>query len=319
MLYKFYLAILTISALLIAECNAIPDSSRKLSRQEYIENYARLAIEEMNEYHIPASIILAQACLESSDGNSTLARISNNHFGIKCKSTWAGQTVTHDDDERNECFRKYDSPMESFRDHSRFLMESDRYQFLFNYDITDYRNWARGLKKAGYATDPSYPDRLIRIIEDFQLNELDRYYKGGINYAGIKRRGFNPGKGSSGISNSARRVYERNRSRAFYARPGDTYEKIAMEFDMKEWEIFKYNDCVKGSLPEENSIVYIRSKKGKAPRGNEYHLFREGESMWSIAQWYGVRLNALYRINKMKKSDEPFPGQKISLRKKVRK
>lgn len=316
MVFKNYLALLIISVLLISECSAFTDSYKKITRQEYIEHYARLAIEEMNEYHIPASIILAQACLESSDGNSTLARISNNHFGIKCKSGWTGQTVNHDDDERNECFRKYDSPIESFRDHSRFLIESDRYQFLFNYDIMDYKRWAFGLKEAGYATDPNYPDRLIKIIEDFQLNELDRYYNDGTNYISLKRKGFNFSKGNSF---STRNIYERNRSQAFYAKPGDTYEQIAKEFDLKEWEIFKYNDCTKGSQPEENSIVYIKSKRRKAPRGNEYHIFREGESMWSISQWYGVRLNILYRINRMKKTDEPFPGQRISLRKKVKK
>lgn len=319
MRHKIYLTLLTINLLFIAECKAIPDSYRKLTRQEYIEHYARLAIDEMNEFNIPASIILAQACLESSDGNSTLARISNNHFGIKCKAGWNGQTVNHDDDERNECFRKYDSPIESFRDHSRFLIESDRYQFLFAYEITDYKRWANGLKKAGYATDPNYPDRLIKIIEDFQLDELDRYYKNGTNYAGIKGRRSGLGKGLPGNAFSRRMVYERNGSRAFYAKPGDTYERIASEFGMEEWEIFKYNDCTKGSQPEENTIVYVKNKKRKAPRGNEYHIFREGESMWSIAQWYGVKLNSLYRINRMNKNDEPFPGQRISLRKKVKK
>jgi hypothetical protein len=309
MLNKIFVCLLTINVLLVAEGNASPDSFRKLTRQEYIDHFAQLAIEEMNEYGIPASITLAQACLESADGNSPLARMSNNHFGIKCKTGWTGQSVNYDDDERNECFRKYDSPIESFRDHSRFLNESARYRFLFNYDITDYKKWAHGLQKAGYATDPNYPARLIKIIEDFQLNELDLYFKRGVNYAEIKRRGY---------SNVTRPVYERNGSRAFYAKAGDTYEQIAQEFGIKEWEIFKYNDCVKGSRPAENSMVYIHGKRGKAPRGNEYHIFKEGESMWSIAQWYGVRLNALYRINKMKKGEVPQVGQRISLRKKVR-
>jgi hypothetical protein len=318
MLYKIFISILTITGLLISECNASPDSYRKLSRQEYIDHYAQIAIEEMNEYHIPASITLAQACLESADGNSPLARISNNHFGIKCKTGWIGQSVYYDDDDRNECFRKYNSPVESFRDHSRFLMESTRYQFLFNYDITDYKRWAHGLKKAGYATDPSYPDRLIKIIEDFQLNELDRYFKKGVNYATIKRNGSSVGREFSVNPYATRNVHERNGSRAFFAREGDTYERIAEEFSIKEWEIFKYNDCVKGSRPEENSIVYVHGKRGKAPRGNEYHIVREGETLWSIAQWYGVRLNALYRINRLKKGEEAKPGQRISLRKRVK-
>jgi hypothetical protein len=309
MTHRIFAISLIINVLLIEVCIASPDSFKKLSRQQYIDQFAQIAIEEMNEYGIPASITLAQACLESADGNSPLAKMSNNHFGIKCKTGWTGQTVYYDDDESNECFRKYKSPIESFRDHSKFLNESSRYQFLFNYDIVDYRKWAHGLKKAGYATDPSYPDRLIKIIEDFQLYELDLYFKRGVNYAEIKRRGYN---------NAARTVYERNGSRAFYAKAGDTYEQIAQEFGLKEWEIFKYNDCEKGSRPDENSIVYISGKRRKAPRGNEYHIVREGESIWSIAQWYGIKLNSLYRINKMKNGEVPNVGQRISLRKKVR-
>ena len=329
MLHKIFISILTITVLLIPECKASPELNKKLSRQDYIEHFANLAIQEMNEFSIPASIILAQACLESSDGNSTLAKMSNNHFGIKCKSSWTGETVFYDDDQKNECFRKYKSPVESFRDHSRFLIESTRYQFLFDFEITDYKKWAYGLKKAGYATDPRYPERLIKIIEDFNLYELDRYFKRGINFAGIKRHGFAVGSSSVGKTGKgtgeitidpylARNVQERNGSKAFVAVDGDTYEQIAAEFSMKEWEIFKYNDCEKGSKPEANSIVYIRSKRGKAPRGNDFHIAKEGESLWSIAQWYGVRLNALYRINRMKKGDEPQSGQKISLRKRIK-
>lgn len=328
MVYKFFLTILTIT--LFLNVNSVAsEESKKLSRQEYIDHFAQLAIEEMNEYSIPASIILAQACLESSDGNSTLSRMSNNHFGIKCKSNWTGQTIFQDDDEKNECFRKYNSPVESFRDHSRFLNESTRYQFLFGYEITDYKRWAYGLKKAGYATDPKYPDRLIKIIEDYQLNALDQYFKRGINYADIKRKGFNPGSSAKPKSGKGtdqftinpyltRNVQERNGSKAFSAKAGDTYEQIAEEFSMKEWEIFKYNDCVKGSRPEANSIVYVRGKRGKAPRGNEYHIAEGGESLWSVAQWYGIRLNALYRINRMKKGEEPKAGQRISLRKRIK-
>ena len=329
MVYKIFISILIITVLRNVECIASPDKNGKVSRQEYIDHFAPLAMQEMNEFSIPASIILAQACLESADGNSTLAKMSNNHFGIKCKSGWTGQTIYYDDDEKNECFRKYKSPDESFRDHSRFLNESGRYQFLFSFNITDYKKWAYGLKKAGYATDPQYPDRLIKIIEDFQLNELDRYFKRGTNYASIKRKGFNAGsspriksgKGSGGFTIDpylSRNVEERNGSKAFFAKPGDTYEQIAEEFSLKEWEIFKYNDCVKGSRPEANSIVYVHGKRGRAPRGNDYHLAKDGESLWSIAQWYGIRLNALYRINRMKKGEEPQSGQRISLRKRVK-
>ena len=141
----------------------------KQSRQEYINKYARIAVQEMIDFHIPASITMAQACLESSDGNSELTKESNNHFGIKCKNSWTGPTVHHDDDEAGECFRKYRSADESFRDHSAFISGSSRYGFLFAYDIRDFKKWAFGLKQAGYATDPGYPVKLIKIIEDLGI------------------------------------------------------------------------------------------------------------------------------------------------------
>jgi hypothetical protein len=284
------------------------------ARQEYINRYTKLAIKEMNEFAIPASIILAQACLESGDGNSQLSRNSNNHFGIKCKSNWTGERVYHDDDEKDECFRKYDTPTESFRDHSKFLLESTRYKFLFDYNIRDYKQWAYGLKRAGYATNPKYPEMLIKIIEDYNLNELDRYYKSD----GTRHGWFLFGSGSRNKTiYTDRKVEQRNGRNAFFAKDGDTYENMAVEFALKEEDLLKYNDCQKGSEPELNDVVYLQHKKGKAPRGNDYHVAKQNESLWSIAQWYGVRLNSLYRLNKMKKGQEPYPGQVISLRKRI--
>jgi hypothetical protein len=299
------------------------------TRQQYIDAMAQLAIQEMNEYHIPASITMAQACLESGDGNSTLAVEANNHFGIKCNSSWKGPSVRKDDETSNECFRKYNTAIESYRDHSKFLTGGMRYQFLFDYEIKDYRKWAYGLKKAGYATDPQYPERLIKIIEEFQLDKLDAYYNSTTRYVRPERlestsKSKTWRKGSTGIDNFSinpyvtRNVERRNGAKAFFAVEGDTYEQIAIEFSLKEWEIYKYNDVEKGAKPEVGSIVYIQSKRGKAPRGNDLHVLKEGESLWSVAQWYGVRLDALYRKNGMSKSDVPKVGQQISLRKKVR-
>ena len=139
----------------------------------YINKYKSLAISEMNEFGIPASITLAQGILESGNGESRLAVEANNHFGIKCHTNWDGETIFADDDEKNECFRKYSTVEESFRDHSLFLSTRDRYQFLFNYKKTNYRKWARGLKEAGYATNPKYASSLIKIIKNNNLSKYD--------------------------------------------------------------------------------------------------------------------------------------------------
>ena len=304
------------------------ESPQRNSRQDYIDVFAKLAIQEMNEYHIPASITMAQACLESGDGNSILAVDGNNHFGIKCNSSWSGPSIRKDDETRNECFRKYNTAIESFRDHSKFLTGGMRYQFLFDYDIKDYRKWAYGLKKAGYATDPQYPERLIKIIEEFQLHKLDVYYNSTTAYVRPERLGatsksYGRRKPGTGIDNfsinpyATRNVERRNNAKAFFAHQGDTYEQIAAEFSIKEWEIYRYNDVEKGARLEAGSIVYLQSKSGSAPRGNDIHILKEGETLWSVAQWYGVRLKALYRKNRLSPGDIPKPGQTISLRKKV--
>lgn len=307
---------------------AYSEPPQKNTRQEYIDVFAQLAIQEMNEYRIPASITMAQACLESGDGNSSLAKEANNHFGIKCKSGWLGPTINQDDDLRNECFRKYGSVIESFRDHSKFLTGGMRYQFLFDYNIKDYKKWAYGLKKAGYATDPQYPERLLKIIEEFQLYKLDEYYNSATGYVSPGRIGggsklISKHRGNRGIDDfsinpyETRNVEKRNGAKAFFAKEGDTYEQIAAEFSLKEWEILKYNDVEQGDRPEAGSIVYIQGKRGSAPRGNDFHTLKQGESLWSVAQWYGVRLNALYRKNRINRGAELKVGQQISLRKKV--
>jgi len=319
---------LLISLLIIPRITVDGASPQKISRQEYIDGFARLAIQEMNEYHIPASITMAQACLESGDGNSPLALEANNHFGIKCNNGWSGPTIKQDDELHNECFRRYRNPLESFRDHSKFLTGGMRYQFLFDYNIKDYRKWAYGLKKAGYATDPKYPERLLKIIDEFQLYRLDEYYKSTTAYVRPERSGAGSKsmvrhRGGLGIDDFSinpfltRRIEKRNGAKAFFAQNGDTYERIAAEFSLKPWEIYKYNDVKQGEKPEEGSVVYIQGKRGSAPRGNEYHIIKPGESLWSVSQWYGVRLNALYRKNRMNRGEEPRTGQQISLRKKV--
>ena len=314
-----------IQVLFLLVANVLSAAPGKMSRQEYIDKYSPLAVQEMIGFHIPASIIMAQACLESSDGNSELTRQSNNHFGIKCKSTWTGPSVRHNDDEANECFRKYGTPEESFRDHSSFITGSPRYGFLFNYDIKDYKRWAHGLRQAGYATDPAYPAKLIRIIEEFRLYELDQ---DNLKYVRSPHRkfslfGFLHKKPVTRVLQVApvyneRTIEKRNRRKAFLAIDGDDYGKIAEEFRKKDWQIYKYNDAQSGDVPVAGEPVYLQTKRAKAPAGNDFHEVQPGETLRSVAQWYGVRIQSLKRMNNLPDTSEVEAGMKLSLRKRVR-
>ena len=264
--------------------------TRNKQYEEYIKQYRDIAVEEMKKYHIPASITLAQGLLESGAGQSTLARKSNNHFGIKCGSDWRGKSVRHDDDERNECFRAYKHPKQSYEDHSKFLVSRPRYASLFKLDITDYKGWARGLKKAGYATNPRYAEQLIGIIE---LYDLDRYDKKG----GLKWMKENPNPHQPYIANGL--VY-------IVVRQGDTWKSISKEFDISRKKLRKYNDLYKGYELKVGDILYLEKKNRRADKEHIVHVLRAGESMYSISQKYGVRLKRLYKLNKMSE-DEPTP------------
>ena len=308
--------------------NLILAAPVRMSRQQYIDKYARLAVLEMIDFRIPASITMAQACLESSDGNSELTRQSNNHFGIKCRSNWTGPTVRHNDDEANECFRKYGTPEESFRDHSQFLVSSPRYSFLFGYDIRDYKRWAYGLKQAGYATDPGYPAKLLRIIDEFKLYDLDqldwKYVQStGKSHSRFSLFGFlkkKPASQDLAIAGGflPRQIEKRNRTKAFIAIEGDDYGRIADEFGKKDWQIYQYNDAYAGDVPVAGEPVYIQAKRSKAPRGNDFHTVRQGETLRSIAQWYGVKVQSLRKMNRLGNEQEVQAGEVLSLRKKIR-
>lgn len=264
--------------------------TRNKQYEEYIKQYRDIAVEEMKKYHIPASITLAQGLLESGAGQSTLARKSNNHFGIKCGSDWNGKSVRHDDDERNECFRAYKHPKQSYEDHSKFLVSRPRYASLFKLDITDYKGWARGLKKAGYATNPRYAEQLIGIIE---LYDLDKYDKKG----GLKWMKENPNPHQPYIANGL--VY-------IVVRQGDTWKSISKEFDISRKKLRKYNDLYKGYELKVGDILYLEKKNRRADKEHIVHVLRAGESMYSISQKYGIRLKRLYKLNKMSE-DEPTP------------
>lgn len=285
--------------LLIVYCLVSQAQSRNKQYEDYIKKYRELAVEEMKKYHIPASITLAQGLLESGAGQSTLARKSNNHFGIKCGSDWRGKTVRHDDDARGECFRAYKHPKQSYEDHSKFLAGRPRYASLFKLKITDYKGWARGLKKAGYATNPRYADQLIDIIE---LYDLDKYDKKG----GLKWMKENPNPHQPYIANELLYII---------VRAGDSWKSISKEFDISQKKLRKYNDLYKGYALQVGDIIYLEEKNKRADKEHIIHVLRAGESMHSISQKYGVRLKNLYKLNKMDAEDpSPEVGTILRLR-----
>lgn len=274
---------------------------KKLTREQYIASYAKVAVEEMNRYHIPASITMAQACLESGNGNSTLSVKANNHFGIKGNNGWTGPYVKHNDDRRGERFRKYNSAWESFRDHSKFLTENPRYGFLFNLKVTDYKGWARGLKKAGYATDPKYPTRLITIIEAYDLHELDKQYTPAAEDL-LAENPFAKTEVNDAFvidAGAMTATQQRNGLKSILPAEGVSYDQIAQKYGVKKWEIYHYNDAVKGMKPVAGVPVYLQMKRSKGSKSQKFHRVKVGESMWQIAQRYGIRLKSLYKLNRM--------------------
>ena len=276
--------------ILIISCLTLQAQTRNKQYEDYIKKYRELAVEEMKKYHIPASITLAQGLLESGAGQSTLARKSNNHFGIKCGSDWRGKTVSHDDDARGECFRAYKHPKESYEDHSKFLAGRPRYASLFKLKITDYKGWARGLKKAGYATNPRYADQLIGIIELYELHKYDEK-----NYLKWIKKNPNP-----------HQTYIANDLLYIVVRAGDSWKSISKEFDISQKKLRKYNDLYKGYALQVGDILYLEKKNKKADKEHIVHVLRAGESMYSVSQKYGIRLKNLYKMNEMD-ADDPAP------------
>ena len=278
--------------ILIISCLTLQAQTRNKQYEDYIKKYRELAVEEMKKYHIPASITLAQGLLESGAGQSTLARKSNNHFGIKCGGDWTGKTVSHDDDARGECFRAYKHPKDSYEDHSKFLAGRPRYASLFKLKITDYKGWARGLKKAGYATNPRYADQLIGIIELYELYKYDEK-----NYLKWIKKNPNP-----------HQTYIANDLLYIVVRAGDSWKSISKEFDISQKKLRKYNDLYKGYALQVGDILYLEKKNRKADKAHIVHVLRAGESMYSISQKYGIRLKNLYKLNKM---DEEAPAPEV--------
>ncbi len=290
-------------------------AQKKQTREEYVNTYKDAAIYQMRTQGVPASIILAQGLLESDNGNSHLAVKANNHFGIKCHKTWTGSAVHLDDDAKNECFRKYSNPEKSYKDHSDFLRGARRYSTLFDLKPTDYKGWAYGLKKAGYATNPSYAEMLIKIIEENNLYVYDK---------GISVEVESPTKGLGDLVdidkfvidlNKHRKVYTRNRIKYIIIRKGDSYASLTKELELLPWQLANYNEINKDSLLKEGQELYIQPKRIKAEVNHSVHVAEAGETMYSISQKYGIKIKSLYRKNRMNIGEEIEAGQVIQLRK----
>lgn len=290
-------------------------------RKNFIHKYKHIAIREMERTGIPASITLAQGILESGCGKSELATKANNHFGIKCHN-WEGDTYTMDDDKKNECFRKYKNAEQSWIDHSEFLTSRPRYAGLFNLKSTDYKAWAKGLKAAGYATNPQYADLLIKIIEDEELYKYDRNVKHRIHHPQVPS--ISVEEFAKSISSQVRpsNISYRNREEmrngiiCIEAIAGDSFEKIAEYYGIKLKKILQYNDKKDTGL-KPGEMVYLKRKKTKAARGYEFHRVKAGDTLYDIAQQYGIRLKSVASYNYLYPDSPLTEGEKIFLRKKA--
>ena len=294
-------------------------AQKRMSTPEYIEKYKDIAIKKQKEYKIPASITLAQGILESGSGNSKLARKANNHFGIKCHKGWKGKKYYMDDDAKHECFRKYKKAEDSYRDHSEFLTQRGRYSFLFDYKTTDYKKWAHGLKKAGYATNPKYPQLLIKIIEKYSLDKYDKNYKGKTRktkevktepFVAISTADFKQVKSWS----SGRNIFKNNGKKLIIIEKGDTFYGLAEEFEIYNWQFKSNNDLKKGHVLKIGEVIYLEKKKRKADRKYKMHVVVAGETMHSISQLYGIRLKRLYKMNNLPKGIQAQVGTNLKLR-----
>ena len=303
--------------------------AQRITPEEYIQTYKDIAMREMRDHKIPASITLAQGLLESGAGNSALAREAKNHFGIKCHKGWTGKTYYMDDDAKDECFRKYKNAEESFRDHSEFLRGRSRYAALFDLEITDYRGWAKGLKAAGYATNPKYAQLLIDRIELYDLTKYDKIALGlmaddnqlpdiapedellELAYSPTNRAAFE----LVDMTADKRFIYENNGVRFVYAKEGETPEQLAKEFGVKFKKFCDYNLLKR---PDEmvfhsGDVVYLAKLKNKNWKAKK-HTVEEGETLRDIGLRYAVKPNRILKMNGLKEGERVSKGQVLWLR-----
>lgn len=298
----------------------LPEKS--YTQNEYVQMWSGVAMDQMRTHKIPASITLAQGILESGNGNSELARKANNHFGIKCHD-WTGETLYMDDDKANECFRKYASADESYKDHSTFLSGRSRYAKLFTLSINDYKSWAQGLKDAGYATNPKYPQQLIELIERLGLDKYDEQVSPSNNQGSQllaeeleDAKESNNGKSVASAYAKHDVKIHKNKINYIVARKGDTFYKISKEFGIGMWQLYRYNDYgPKKDLLEEGDIVYLQPKRRHSKEKDATFTTPNNMTWTAISQLEGIRLESLMEMNNSTSADEIVPkGQKVLLR-----
>lgn len=338
------------------------DNHVKITREEYIHKWSSLALENRELYGIPASITLGQAILESGYGNSTLSILTNNHFNIKCKKDWTGDRRLWSDDNPDDCFRVYESVEDSYIDYAEYLSSRSWYEPLFAYELTDYKSWAKGLKEAGYATDPEYAQKLIRVIEDTHIYLLDeedglsRYNEHIAAVYGVTHiipdsnapeaedievteekqpvieekpaetihdhmakayadNGIDPNEYRITInSHHGYSVYFTNGTHYVVAKSGDTYASIAKLFEISEAMLRRYNDVDGKATLKSGDVVYIERKLARWQGGDLLHKVGEGETLYMLSQIYGIRLNQLSKMNRIRPNDPLNVGQTIRLR-----
>jgi LysM repeat protein len=327
-LFYLFIALLSVTAL----------NAQTISIEEYVNTYKDIAIKEMIRTGVPASITLAQGIVETENGNSKLVKKSNNHFGIKCKETWTGPSVSHDDDAPGECFRKYENAEQSYVDHSDFLRTRKHYNFLFGLDPADYKAWAYGLKKAGYATNPAYPQMLIKYIEKYNLNDYSLIALGKIKadepiYAKADQSNVKenvvttvvhqpvsaPQQASDDVKETIKKPvvnyptgeFKINETKVVYVTKGTSFLAIAQKYNVQLKWLFDFNDLKETEVLEQDQLIYLQRKRRVG--ANQFHVVANGETLYDIAQAQGIRLDALLQLNQIPANKQPAPGQQLYL------
>lgn len=308
---------------------AICCHAQRITAEEYIAQYKDIAMSEMKRSGIPAAITLAQGLLETESGNSELVKKSNNHFGIKCKNTWTGATVTHDDDLQGECFRAYQTPEESFRDHSDFLRSNTRYSSLFKLDATDYRAWAYGLKRAGYATNPQYPQILINNIEQYNLQQyslkaLDKLPAddaGNKDDSGVVKADAVPANdvkdsAAESILDVRDKILTINNCKCVYAGKGLSLLVIAIKNKINLERLLEYNEMAEDGILGQDQYIYLQKKSKTGEK--DYYIAQDGDGIYDIAQKNGIQLQYLLDYNGLKDGDKAVAGNKFYLKPGIR-
>ncbi|HQY12759.1 MAG: LysM peptidoglycan-binding domain-containing protein [Ferruginibacter sp.] len=302
-------------------------SAQRTSIEEYVEQFRDIAMHEMKRSGVPAAITLAQGILESESGNSELVKRSNNHFGIKCKSTWAGDSVNHDDDAVGECFRAYSDASESYRDHSNFLRGNQRYASLFRLDPEDYRGWANGLKRAGYATNPRYPEQLIKYIEQYNLQQYTLLVLNDVPPSDIAKRNAENENipATAGVKDESPvvtdetivlagdpgRIITINKIKCVFVNKGTSLLALATRHNINLKKLMEYNDLAEEGILKKDQYIFLQKKAKTGEK--EYHIVQPGETVHDVAQKNGIQLQYLRAYNDLEQIEAMPANTKLFL------